>query len=117
MADYIKINGEWKEIIDAYRKVDGQWVVQTNAQASILQSNIYFYSEVKIDDEVTYVISGVSSFTGKTFNLTYIYNNKQVAPVWTIISGDQYATINENGKVDIEVGTINEQIIVQAVYK
>lgn len=117
MADYIKINGEWKEIIDAYRKVDGQWVVQTNAQASILQSNIYFYSEVKIDDEVTYVISGVSSFTGKSFNLTYIYNNRQVAPVWSIVSGYQYATINENGKVDIEVGTVNEPIIVQAVYK
>ena len=117
MADYIKINGEWKEIIDAYRKVNGQWVVQTNAQASILQSNIYFYSEVKIDDEVTYVISGVSSFTGKSFNLTYIYNQKQVAPVWSIISGYQYATINENGKVDIEVGTINEPIVVQAVYK
>lgn len=117
MADYIKINSEWKEIIDVYRKVDGQWVVQTDVQSSILQSNIYFYSEVKIDDEVTYVISGVSSFTGKTFNLTYIYNNKQVAPVWSIVSGYQYATINENGKVDIEVGTINEPIVVQAVYK
>lgn len=117
MADYIKINGEWKEIIDVYRKVDGQWVVQTDVQSSILQSNIYFYSEVKIDDEVTYVISGVSSFTGKSFNLTYIYNQKQVAPVWSIISGYQYATINENGKVDIEVGTINEPIVVQAVYK
>ena len=37
--------------------------------------------------------------------------------MWSIVSGYQYATINENGKVDIEVGTVNEQIIVQAVYK
>ena len=117
MASYIKLDGQWKEIIDAYRKVNGEWVIQTDPQASILQSNIYFYSEVKIDDEVVYVISGVSEFTGKSFNLTYIYNNKQVAPVWSIVSGYQYATINENGKVDIEVGTTNEQIVVQAVYK
>ena len=117
MASYIKLDGQWKEIIDAYRKVNGEWVIQTDPQASILQSNIYFYSEVKIDDEVVYVISGVSEFTGKSFNLTYIYNNRQVAPVWSIVSGYQYATINENGKVDIEVGTTNEQIVVQAVYK
>ena len=75
MASYIKLDGQWKEIIDAYRKVNGEWVIQTDPQASILQSNIYFYSEVKIDDEVVYVISGVSEFTGKSFNLTYIYKN------------------------------------------
>lgn len=117
MADYIKINGEWKEILDVYRKVDGQWVLQTDVQSSILQSNIYFYSEVRIDDEVTYVISGVSEYTGKSFNLTYIYNNRIVAPEWTIISGGQYATINEHGKVDIDVGVVNEDIVVQAEFR
>ena len=117
MADYIKLNGEWVEILDVYRKVDGQWVLQTDVQSSILTSNIYFYSEVKIDDEVTYVISGVDTFTGKTFNLTYVYNNRIVAPTWSIISGGQYATINENGKVTIDVGVINEPIVVQAVYR
>ena len=117
MADYIKLNGEWVEVLDVYRKVDGQWVLQTDVQSSILTSNIYFYSEVKIDDEVTYVISGVDTFTGKTFNLTYVYNNRIVAPTWSIISGGQYATINENGKVTIDVGVINEPIVVQAVYR
>ena len=117
MGDYIKINNEWKEVLDVYRKIDGQWVLQTDVQSSILTSNIYLYSEVRIDGEITYIISGVDSFVGKTFNLTYIYNNHQVAPVWSIISGDQYATINENGKVTIDVGVINEQIVVQAVYK
>ena len=104
MAQYIKLNGEWVEVLDVYKKENGEWVLQTDIQSSIIQSNIYFYSEVKIDDEVVYVISGVSEFTGKSFNLTYIYNNRQVAPVWSIVSGYQYATINENGKVDIEVG-------------
>ena len=117
MGDYIKLNNEWKEVLDVYRKIDGQWVLQTDVQSSILTSNIYFYSEVRIDGEITYIISGVDSFTGKSFNLTYIYNNRQVAPIWSIISGSQYATINENGKVTIDIGVINEQIVVQAVYK
>ena len=117
MSNYIKINGEWKEVLDIYRKVNGEWVLQTDIQSSILTSNIYLYSEVRIDGEVTCIISGVDSFVGKSFNLTYIYNNRQVAPVWSIISGGQYAAINENGKVTIDVGVINEQIVVQAIYK
>ena len=117
MSQYIKLNNEWVEVLDVYRKENGEWVLQTDVQSSIIQSNIYFYSEVKIDDEVTYVISGVSEYVGKSFNLTYVYNNRIVAPQWTIISGGQYATINEHGKVEIDIGVINEDIIVQAVYR
>ena len=117
MSQYIKLNNEWVEVLDVYRKENGEWILQTDVQSSIIQSNIYFYSEVKIDDEVTYVISGVSEYVGKSFNLTYVYNNRIVAPQWTIISGGQYATINEHGKVEIDVGVINEDIIVQAVYR
>ena len=117
MAEYIKLNNEWVEILDVYRKDDNNWVLKTDIQSSFIASNIYFYSEVKIDDEVICVISGVSEYTGKSFNLTYIYNNRIVAPEWTIISGGQYATINEHGKVDIDVGVINEDIIVQAEFR
>ena len=117
MGDYIKLNNEWREILDVYRKENGEWVLQTDVASSIITSNIYIYSEVKIDDEVTYVISGVSEYTGKSFNLTYIYNNRIVGPTWSIISGGQYATINEHGKVEIDVGVVNETIIVQAIYR
>ena len=117
MADYIKLNGEWKEVLDVYKKVNDEWVLQTDINSSIISSNIYIYSEVKIDDVVTYMISGVNSYTGKSFNLTYIYNNRIITPTWSIISGSQYASINSNGKVNIEVGVINEEIIVQAVFR
>ena len=117
MTEYIKLNNEWVEILDVYQKDDNNWALKTDIQSSFITSNIYFYSEVKIDDEVTYIISGVSEYTGKSFNLTYIYNNRIVAPEWTIISGGQYATINEHGKVDIDVGVINEDIVVQAEFR
>ena len=117
MADYIRLNGEWVEILDVYKKVNGEWELQTDITSSIITSNIYISSEVIIDGEATCIISGVSTYTGKSFNLTYIYNNRIVAPTWSIISGGQYATINSNGKVEIEVGVISEQIIVQAVFR
>lgn len=115
--DYIKLNNEWVQILDVYRKENGEWVLQTDVTSSILTSNIYFYSEVRIDDEVTYVISGENEYAGKSFNLTYIYNQRTVTPTWSIISGGQYATINEYGQVNIDVGVVNEPIVVQAQYK
>ena len=46
MGDYIKLNNEWIEILDVYKKENGEWVLQTDVSSSILTSNIYFYSEV-----------------------------------------------------------------------
>ena len=74
MSDFIKLNGEWIEILDVYKKINGEWSIQTDISSSIVSSNIYIYSEVKIDGETICVISGADSFTGKSFNLTYIYN-------------------------------------------
>lgn len=117
MAEYIKLNNEWKEILGVYKKVNGEWVLQTDVNSSILASNIYIYSPVKIDNIVTYIISGDNSYTGKTFNLAYIYNNRSVIASWEITSGSEYASINSNGKVFIEPGVSNEVIIVRAEYK
>ena len=46
MSNYIKINGEWKKVLDIYKKVNSEWVLQTDIQSSILTSNIYLYSNV-----------------------------------------------------------------------
>ena len=116
MADYIKLNNEWKEILGVYKKVNNEWILETDINSSILTSNIYIYSTVKIDNTTTYIISGEDSYIGKTFNLTYIFNNRSVMASWEIISGSEYASINSNGKVTIEPGVSNEVIIVKADY-
>jgi len=61
-------------------------------------------------------IKGPSDFTGKNFILQSKYDGNQVTSQWSIISGGQYATVNQWGRVDIEPGTANETIVVQAVY-
>lgn len=115
MADYIKLNNSWVEVYKIYKKVNGEWVEQTDVSSAITAGNIYICNSVQIDETI-YVISGVETYTGKTFNLQAILNNRIVPATWTITSGSQYATINQNGKVSIVEGTTNQSITVQAVY-
>lgn len=61
-------------------------------------------------------IYGPSTFTGKNFNLQTKYDGVTVTPQWTIVTGSQYATINQWGRVDIVSGTVEQNIVVQAVY-
>ena len=80
-----------------------------------MANHVYFYNSAKIDISSFYIL-GVSSCVGKTFNLQGILNNRVVPATWTITSGSQYASINENGKVTINSGVQNQTITVQAVY-
>ena len=40
MTEYIKLDNEWKEILSVYKKVNDEWVLQTNVNSCILSSNI-----------------------------------------------------------------------------
>ena len=73
----------------------------------------YYYISVV---EHIFSISGPSSVQGKSLNLTSTFDGNDVQPTWSITSGNNYATINQNGKVFIESGSINNVIIVSASY-
>ena len=73
----------------------------------------YYYISVV---EHTFLISGPSSVQGKSLNLTSTFDGNDVQPTWSITSGNNYATINQNGKVFIESGSINNVVIVSASY-
>lgn len=64
------------------------------------------------------VIFGESQYVGKTFILTAKYGDSTVYPTWTIISGNEYATVNSNGngKINIATGAQNNSITVRASY-
>lgn len=65
----------------------------------------------------TFEINGPAEYTGKNLILTAFFNGQQVsASSWSITSGNQYATINQYGRVDIVSGTVNKTINVQATY-
>ena len=112
MAQLIKINGEWKSIRAVYKKVNGHWVRQ---ETYSFDNTTYFPSTAVIDFNV-FLIVAEDSYTGKQFYLIATLNDTRVYPVWTITSGNQYATINDNGKVSILSGVNNNSIIVRANY-
>ena len=63
-------------------------------------------------------IEGPSEYSGKYFLLSAYQDNQKVYPqTWSITSGTQYATINSNGRVDINSNTSTQQnITVTATY-
>ena len=56
----------------------------------------------------TFEIIAESSYVGKVFYCTCKYDHRQVFGTWSISYGDQFASINENGRVDIYEGVENE---------
>lgn len=40
IAEYIKLNNEWVEILDVYRKDDNNWTLKTDIQSSFIISKI-----------------------------------------------------------------------------
>lgn len=71
---------------------------------------------IKEEVDHTFSIISESSYIGKYFYCTAQYDGSTVHGTWSIISGGQYATINSNGKVDIDVGVENEIIVIQFTY-
>ena len=57
-----------------------------------------------------------NSYLGKVFYCVAKHGNEQVFGTWSIISGSQYASINQNGKVTIVEGTQDQPIIIQCSY-
>lgn len=76
---------------------------------------------VTIKETASISISGDSSVTGMTSQLTSTATFKDgttaaITPIWSIISGLQYATIDDAGLVTILPGASNAQVVIGAEY-
>ena len=56
------------------------------------------------------------AFTGKTLYCKCINAGKLVAAEWALTSGYQYATINQNGRIDINSGVQNKTLIISCMF-
>ena len=110
MSTYIKINNEWTVISKIFKKENNSWVEQ-NDLITALGNLVYLYG----GHTAMTVIIGESQYVGKSFLLTARKGGEVVYPTWSIISGNDYATINSNGKVTINEGALNNSITVQAL--
>jgi hypothetical protein len=114
MSTYIKIENTWTPINKVFKKINNEWVLQ-NDIISALGNMIYIYGGNTIS-KLLYIIFNQQQYTGKSFLLTSTYDGNTVYPSWTIVSGNQYVTINSNGKVTINEGVTNQEIEIQASY-
>ena len=112
MLQKIKIDGEWKNIINVYKKVNGHWTRQDYYD---FDNNAYFFSSDSVSTD-TFLIVANDSYLGQQFYVVATLNNVQVSPTWSITSGSQYATINQSGLITILTGAENSLITVEADY-
>lgn len=68
---------------------------------------------ITISYDNQFIIEGSDTMTGTVGNLLARYNDSLVSPVWSITSGNNYATIDALGEVSI---TATGNITVQATY-
>lgn len=90
----------------------GTAATNANSDGRVLYKIIGYKGNVGHD----FIIYGPDEFTGKNFNLQAKYDSVPVNVQWTVITRNEYATINQWGRVDIAPGTVGEYIVVQAVY-
>lgn len=112
MIQKIKIDGEWKNIINVYKRINGHWTKQDYYD---FDNNAYFFNSAHVDVD-TFLIVAEDSYLGQQFYVVATLNNVQVSPTWSITSGNQYATINQSGLITILTGTQNSLITVEADY-
>ena len=113
MGQSIKIDGEWKNVIAFYKKINGHWVSQNHYN---FDNATYFYDSGSAGQDV-FVIVANTSYSGMQFTVSATLNNVTVSPVWSITSGNQYASINSStGVVTISTNADGDTITVQATY-
>ena len=112
---YIKVNGEWFAGIASYIKQNGEWVVMP--ESGIPRNVVYAFGG---SDMKPIEIIGPDTVTGMKCNYVAVINAEQVittACTWSIESGSQYATINQNtGEVNILPGASSSSVTIKAVY-
>ena len=76
-------------------------------------SVFYFESDILISDDLR--IDCEDDFTGKSMYCKCLYNSQQVIANWSI-SDDTYATINQNGKLDVKENVVSQPVTITCTY-
>lgn len=92
----------------------GAFILGSDKSHTFYDSKIYIPTIYK--PGFTYRLVCENSYIGKHFYCTSLLDGERVYSTWEITSGSQYATINNNGRVDIVSGTSNQTITVKCSY-
>ena len=118
---WIKENGQWKYVAACYKKQNGAWVKisQEDLQQYAASGILLFPSESGIVQS-TIKINGLSSVSGESTSYVAIFNKSQnvtTSATWAIVSGSQYATINQSGQVTVLSGASASSVVIGVSYE
>ena len=111
---YIKVNGEWREINARYKKENGSWVLLPESGFPEIEPYVFGY-----DISFTLSIVGAEVVSGTSSNYCVLRDGIEdvtTAVTWAIVSGSEYATIDQSGKVTIIPGTSDAPVTISATY-
>lgn len=114
MVQYIKIDGEWVAISARYMKVNGEWVVVP--ESGFPESEMYEYAG-HVGFELSIV--GAETVSGTSSNYCVIRDGIEdvtTAVTWAIVSGSEYAAIDQDGKVTLGTNANNSSSVISATY-
>ena len=114
---FIKVDGEYTQSANYYRKINGEW-------SSITQSDLVTYMNTTVFsyggnlNNTRFEIAGPSNVTAETCSCVAVLNGQTVSNgvSWSITSGVQYATIDTGGTVTILSTADESEIEVTAQY-
>lgn len=116
---YIKVNDNWTEVVNIFKKVNGEFVQINETDAvTYIRSNILKY----MGHLETLVLSILSpdNVTSETFTCYGYANNTRLlsGTTWEIISGSSYASVNSSsGVVSISSNANNSIIRIRLTYQ
>ena len=118
-AQWILLNGGQYATLNQFGHVD--IAPGTTSQTITVQAAYDVFSDEK-SIEISYdnqlVIYCSDTMTGTSGTCVALYNNNECAPTWSIVSGSEYATINQNGEVTIlQSGRITVQAVFNGITK
>ena len=111
MAQYIKVNGEWVAIQARYKKVNGVWVQVPESGFPELSAYVFGGSPSEVVS-----IAGLDSVSAVSSSYCALLNGVQdvtTGSTWSVVSGSNYATIDQLGELTILSGADNSNVTIQ----
>ena len=109
---YVKVDGRWRKVLTAYRKVNGTWEEFNYTYDNSLQLKYLGHITSDIIGEVTsdyHIVITDTSIPNNTYYFYYEYANKTKLTDWDVIGSTEFNEYNGGTTTTgEEVGVINE---------
>ena len=114
---YIKVNDQWSLVTNIFKKINNEYTMLTEQEAiQYISNNVMIYAEHV--QTLALSIYSQDNVTAETCQCLAYDGNTQLTGVgtWSIVSGNTYASISQNGTITINSTANNSPIVVRFDY-